>query len=169
MIIDSSAVLAVLFGEADAETYEKGIATASPCRMSVANVLETSIVVESRGGVAAGHELDVFLERAGIELIPVTVEHLEAARRAWRRFGKGNHPAALNFGDCFAYALAKVENEPLLFKGRRLYPHRCPRRPDRENGAEVSIKSAVWMSRRRNPTSWDSNGHMTHELYTRHL
>ncbi len=66
---------------------------------------------------AAGHELDVFLERAEIELIPVTTEHLEAARRAWRRFGKGNHPAALNFGDCFAYALAKVENEPLLFKG----------------------------------------------------
>ena len=117
MIIDSSAVLAVLFGEADAETYAKGIATASPCRMSVANALETAIVVESRGGEAAGHELDVFLERAGIELIPVTTEHLEAARRAWRRFGKGNHPAALNFGDCFAYALAKVENEPLLFKG----------------------------------------------------
>ena len=117
MIIDSSAVLAVLFGEADAETYEKGIAAASPCRMSVANVLETSIVVESRGGEAAGHELDVFLERAGIEMIPVTTEHLEVARRAWRRFGKGNHPAALNFGDCFAYALAKVENEPLLFKG----------------------------------------------------
>ena len=117
MIIDSSAVLAVLFGEADAETYEQSIAMASPCRMSVANVLETSIVVESRGGEAAGHELDVFLERAGIELIPVTTEHLEAARRAWRRFGKGNHPAALNFGDCFAYALAKVENETLLFKG----------------------------------------------------
>ena len=117
MIIDSSAVLAVLFGEADAETYEKGIAMASPCRMSVANVLEASIVVESRGGAAASHELDVFLERAGIELIPVTIEHLEAARQAWRRFGKGNHPAALNFGDCFAYALAKVENEPLLFKG----------------------------------------------------
>ena len=73
--------------------------------------------MESRGGAAAGHELNVFLERAGIELIPVTLEHLEAARRAWRRFGKGNHPAALNFGDCFAYALAKVENEPLLFKG----------------------------------------------------
>ena len=117
MIIDSSAVLAILFGEADADTYEKAIATASSCHMSVANVLEASIVVESRGGAAAGRELNVFLERAGVELIPVTLEHLEAARRAWRRFGKGNHPAALNFGDCFAYALAKVENEPLLFKG----------------------------------------------------
>ena len=104
-----------------------------PCRMSVANVLETSIVAESRGGAAAGHELDVFLERAGIELIPVTLEHLEAARRAWRRFGKGNHPAALNFGDCFAYALAKVENEPLLFKGVTTLPAPMSRRHDREN------------------------------------
>ena len=89
-----------------------------PCRMSVANVLAGSVVVESRGGAAAGHELDVFLERAGVELMPVTVEHLAASRRAWCRFGKGNHSAALNFGDCFAYALAKVLDEPLLFKGR---------------------------------------------------
>ena len=66
---------------------------------------------------AAAHELDTLLESAQIELVPVTVEHLEAARRAWRRFGKGNHPAALNFGDCFAYALAKATGEPLLFKG----------------------------------------------------
>ena len=85
--------------------------------MSVANVLETSIVLESRGGEAAGHELDLFLRDAGIELVPVGLEHLEAARRAWRRFGKGNHPASLNFGDCFAYALADLMDEPLLFKG----------------------------------------------------
>ena len=65
----------------------------------------------------AAHELDTFLERAEIELVPVTVEHLEAARRAWRRFGRGNHPAELNFGDCFAYALARATGEPLLFKG----------------------------------------------------
>ena len=64
-----------------------------------------------------GNELDVFLESAAIELAPVTVEHAEAARRAWRRFGKGNHPAALNYGDCFAYALAHVAGAPLLFKG----------------------------------------------------
>ncbi len=117
MIVDSSALLAVLYREPDAERYETAIAAVPNCRMSVVNALEASIVVEGRGGAAAGHELDVFLERAGIELTPVTVEHAAAARRAWRRFGKGNHPAALNFGDCFAYALADVTGEPLLFKG----------------------------------------------------
>ena len=86
--------------------------------MSVANVLETSIVVEGRGGDSAAHELDTLLEKAEVELVPITFEHLEAARRAWRRFGRGNHPAALNFGDCFAYALAKATGEALLFKGK---------------------------------------------------
>ena len=73
--------------------------------------------MERRGGDAAAHELDTLLESAEVELAPVTVEHLEAARRAWRRFGKGNHPAKLNFGDCFACAFAKATGEPLLFKG----------------------------------------------------
>ena len=84
--------------------------------MSVANLLEEFIVVESRGG--AGHECDASLEEADIEWMPVTRELAEAARRAWRRFGKGNHPAGLNFGDCFAYALARTAGELLLFKGR---------------------------------------------------
>jgi len=117
VIIDSSALLVVLNREPDAEVFETAILTAAPCRMSVANVLETSIVVEGRGGAEAGHELDAFLEHARIEPAPVTAEHLEAARRAWRRFGKGRHPAALNFGDCFAYALAQITGEPLLYKG----------------------------------------------------
>lgn len=117
MIVDSSAVLAILFGEADARRHASAIMAAYPCRMSVANVLEASIALERRGGATAAHDLDALLERAEIELVPVTVEHLEAARRAWRRFGKGNHPAALNFGDCFAYALARATGEPLLFKG----------------------------------------------------
>ena len=117
MIVDSSAVLAVLFGEPDAERYERAIAEASHRRMSVANLLEAAIVVESRSGAEAGNELDFVLERASIELVPVTLEHVQAARRAWRRFGKGNHPAGLNLGDCFAYALAEVAREPLLFKG----------------------------------------------------
>lgn len=117
MIVDSSAVLAVLYRELDAAHYETMIATAANCRMSVANVLEASIVLEGRGGEAASHELDAFLADSVIELVPVTIEHMEAARRAWRRFGKGNHPAALNYGDCFAYALADVTGEPLLFKG----------------------------------------------------
>ena len=85
--------------------------------MSLANVFEASIVMESRSGEAAGSNLDLFLESAEIEQVPVTTEHVDAARQAWRRFGKGNHPAALNFGDCFAYALAAVSGEPLLFKG----------------------------------------------------
>ena len=117
MIVDSSALLAILYREPDAVRFEQAIAATANCRMSVANALEASIVVEGRGGMEAGDELDAFLESAGMELAPVTAEHLVAARRAWRRFGKGNHPAALNFGDCFAYALAEATGEPLLFKG----------------------------------------------------
>ncbi len=117
MIVDSSALLAVLFREPDAERYEAALAAASACRMSLANVFEASIVWEGRGGPAAAHRLDLFMEQVGIEMVPVTAEHVTAARQAWRRFGKGNHPAALNFGDCFAYALAEVTGEPLLFKG----------------------------------------------------
>ena len=117
MIVDTSAVLAVLFGEPDAERYERAIAGASRCRMSVASFLEAAIVLESRGGAAGGHELDLFVERALIELVPVTANQAQAACRAWRRFGKGNHPAELNFGDCFAYALAEATRESLLFKG----------------------------------------------------
>ena len=117
MIVDTSAVLAVLFDEPDAERFTRAMAEAHHCRMSVANFLEAALVVEGRAGMAGGHELDLFIEKAAIELVPVSVEHMQAARRAWRRFGKGNHPAGLNFGDCFAYALAEVTGEPLLYKG----------------------------------------------------
>ena len=86
--------------------------------MSAATLLEITIVLESRSGAAAGYELDAFLQEAEIELEPVTPEQAQAARRAWRRFGKGNHPAGLNYGDCFAYALAEATREPLLFKGQ---------------------------------------------------
>ena len=117
MIVDSSALLAVLNRESDADLFQDAMLTASPCRMSVANMLEASIMVEGRGGAEAGHELDAFLAHAEIAPAPVTAEQFEAARQAWRRFGKGRHPAALNFGDCFAYALALVTGEPLLYKG----------------------------------------------------
>ena len=116
MIVDTSAVLAVLFRESDAEQYATAILTAAPCRMSVASLLEASIVIGSRG-TAAGAELDAFVDEAEIELMPVTLEQVEVARDAWRRYGKGRHAAALNFGDCFAYALARTMGEPLLFKG----------------------------------------------------
>lgn len=117
MILDTSALLAVLFDEPDADRYERAIASATTCRMSVANYVEATMVVESRMGDYGGRQLDDLVETAGIELEPVTVEQAQAARRAWRRFGRGNHPAGLNFGDCFAYALAEITGEPLLYKG----------------------------------------------------
>ena len=117
MIVDTSAVMAILLREGDAERYERIIAETPRCRMSVANFLEGAIVIESRGGAAAAREFDAFFEGSTIELAPVTVDHAHAARQAWRRFGRGNHPAGLNFGDCFAYALAETSGEPLLFKG----------------------------------------------------
>ena len=85
-------------------------------------LLEAAMVVESRGGAAAGHDLDLFVQEAEVELMPVTRDQVEAARQAWRRFGKGHHQAGLNFGDCFAYALARTTGEPLLFKGED-FPH----------------------------------------------
>ena len=117
MIIDSSAVCAILFGEADTRRYEEAIASADVRRMSAGNLLEAAIVVESRSGPLGGDQLDALIERAAIEVVPVTAEQVTAARRAWRRFGKGRHRAALNLGDCLAYALAEATREPLLFKG----------------------------------------------------
>jgi len=85
--------------------------------LSAANLLEASIVVESRKGEAAGRELDLLLYRAGIEVVAVDQDQAETARLAWRRYGTGRHPAGLNYGDCFAYALAKTRQLPLLFQG----------------------------------------------------
>ncbi|MCY3748752.1 MAG: type II toxin-antitoxin system VapC family toxin [Chloroflexi bacterium] len=117
MIVDTSAVLAILFGEEEADQFDEAIARAGRCRMSAGNLLETAIVLEGRRGAAAEHELDAYLRVAEIDVVPVTVAHAQAARRAWRRLGRGNHPARLNFGDCFAYALAESTGEPLLYKG----------------------------------------------------
>ena len=107
----------MLFNEPDAEHYRRAVTEAERCLMSVANFLEASIVLEAQVGSAGGHELDFLIEDTPIQLVEVTADHAQAARRAWRQYGKGNHPAALNFGDCFAYALAKETGEPLLFKG----------------------------------------------------
>ena len=117
MIVDTSAVAAVLFDEPDSARYAAAIAQAAGRRMSAANILEAVLVVEGRSGIAGGRELDVFMETAAIEIVPVTLEQVQAARVAWRRYGKGNHPAGLNFGDCFAYALSEISGEPLLYKG----------------------------------------------------
>jgi ribonuclease VapC len=86
--------------------------------ISAASVLETGMVLESKRGDAAGREFDRFVVRAGLEIVSVDAEQIEIARSAWRSFGKGRHPAALNFGDCFTYALSRQSGEPVLAKGR---------------------------------------------------
>ena len=117
MIVDTSALLAVLFGEKDAETYARAISEAEVCRISATSFVEVSIVVEAQTGDAGSRQWDSFFRTAGLSIEPVTEEQAHAARQAWSDFGKGGHPAGLNFGDCFSYALAKVSGEPLLFKG----------------------------------------------------
>jgi ribonuclease VapC len=118
VIVDTSALLAVLFGEKDAQNYARAISEADVCRISAATFVEVSVVVESQTGDAGSRQWDSFFRTAGISIEPVTEEHAHAARQAWSDFGKGRHPAGLNFGDCFSYALAKVSGEPLLFKGQ---------------------------------------------------
>ena len=117
MVIDSSALLAVLLAEPERAHFVDLIAKASVRLLSAANALEAAIVSESRLSMIGGHELDILIQKASIEIVSVDAEQFSAARLAWRKYGKGRHPAALNFGDCFAYALSKVSSEPLLAKG----------------------------------------------------
>lgn len=116
MVIDTSAIVAILLNESGARRFAEAIEAGSPRVMSAASLLEASIVIEARRGEAAGRELDLFIYRAGIEIVAVDQEQVEVARTAWRRFGKGRHPAPLNYGDCFAYALATVTGLPLLYQ-----------------------------------------------------
>jgi ribonuclease VapC len=117
MVIDTSALVAILFGEPEAEAFAEAIEQDPVRLMSAASVLEAAIVVESELGDPGARELDLMLYKAGITVVPFSPEHLAAARHAFRVFGKGRHAAALNFGDCFSYALSKSTGEPLLFKG----------------------------------------------------
>ena len=117
MVIDTSALVAIFLAEAERRQFLDRIVEAATRLISAANALETGIVLETRRGEAAGREFDLFLVRANLQVIPVDGEQVEIARSAWRRYGKGRHPAGLNFGDCFAYALAKSCGEPLLAKG----------------------------------------------------
>jgi len=117
MVIDTSAVLAILLGEEDAGRYVQIIAASQQNAMSAANWLEAAIVIDCRGDAVASREFDRFFRTSGIAVEPVTPEHAAIARQAYREFGKGRHPAGLNLGDTFAYALAKSLDEPLLFKG----------------------------------------------------
>lgn len=118
MIIDSSALIAILRSEPDAERFAQAIEAASVRRLSAANFLETAVVVDGSRDPIASRRLDDLIRVADIRIEPVTEQQVRIAREAYRDFGKGNgHPAQLNFGDCFAYALAKVSGEELLYKG----------------------------------------------------
>ena len=117
MVIDTSALLAIFLAEPERVRFLDLIIHSESRIISAANALETGIVLEARRGEAAGREFDLFSVRLNLQIAPVDAEQLEVARSAWRRYGKGRHPAALNFGDCFAYALAKIVEEPLLAKG----------------------------------------------------
>ncbi len=118
MIIDSSAVVAIIRNEPDAGRYAAALACADRSRMSAANWLEAAVVVDSAREPVASRRFDELIETAGIEIVAVTSTQAEVARQAYRDFGKGSGSAAqLNFGDCFAYALSTETREPILFKG----------------------------------------------------
>ncbi len=116
MIVDSSAILAILLGEPEAGQFTDAILSA-PCRMAAPTWFEIAMNVDKLNLPEASQRFDDLIAAAGITIMNFSPEHAQAARLAWRRYGRGRHPAKLNFGDCMVYAVAKVEHEPLLFKG----------------------------------------------------
>lgn len=116
MILDTSAVVAILEQEPEAERFAAALA-GTACAMSAATLVEASIAIAARRGAAGCRYLDRLLEEAAVQIVPVSAEHARIAREAYLRFGKGRHPAGLNYGDCFSYALAVAAGQPLLFKG----------------------------------------------------
>jgi len=117
MIIDTSALVSILDQEAEAERLVRAIAADSERMLSAANLVETGIVMQVRRGDEAARDLDLLLAKLKIDIIPVSGKQANLARKAFQHYGRGRHPAKLNFGDCFAYALAKDRSAPLLFKG----------------------------------------------------
>jgi ribonuclease VapC len=117
LIVDSSALLAILLSEPEEGRLSAAILADPAPLVSAVTLLETSMVFEARVGPRGAIELDSFIAHFDIQPVPFTPEHAGIARDAFRRYGKGRHPAGLNFGDCMAYALAKASGEPLLFKG----------------------------------------------------
>jgi len=117
MVVDTSALVAILDGEPERRTFIEAIEAADSRHMSVATFVEISVVIEARYGAEGVRDLDRFMSRAGIELVAVDAEQGQIARGAFSRFGKGRHRAALNYGDCFSYALSTALGEPLLSKG----------------------------------------------------
>ena len=117
MILDTSALMAILRTEAEAAAFGEAVAAAPSVAIAAPTLVELGIVAESRAGEAVRSRIERLLDSMGAEIVPFTAEHAALARDAWRRYGKGRHPAGLNLGDCFAYALAVARDEPLLFKG----------------------------------------------------
>ena len=117
MVLDTSALIALLLDEPEAEDFRTALELDQARLVSAATLLETAIVIESRKGEAAGRELDRLIDKASVSVMPIDGDQIDEARRAWRRYGRGRHEAGLNYGDLFAYALSRVTGEPLLFKG----------------------------------------------------
>jgi ribonuclease VapC len=117
MVFDTSALLALLLDEPEAEAFRVAVDEDETRLVSAATLLETAVVIEARKGEAGGRELDLLIHKAAISVVALDADHVAEARRAYRRFGRGRHAAGLNFGDLFAYALARSSGEPLLFKG----------------------------------------------------
>jgi ribonuclease VapC len=117
MVIDTSAVVAILQNEPERRRFNEAIEAAETRSLSVASFIETSMIVETRYGSDGIRDLDLFIAKAQIELIAVDVEQAHLARQAFREFGRGRHAAGLNFGDCFSYALARSHSDSLLYKG----------------------------------------------------
>lgn len=117
MVLDTSALMAILLGEPEAKALSEAIAADAKRLLSAFSALETAIVIEAKRGEAGSRELDLLIHKAKIEVVPLNAEQSELARKAWRLYGKGHHEAGLNIGDCCSYALSKYSGEPLLFKG----------------------------------------------------
>lgn len=117
MIVDTSAIMAILLREPEAARFGAALSQTPGAVMSAATLVELTMVAEGRAGPPMRPVLDALLAESDIEVVPFTAEHAALAADGWRRFGRGRHPAALNLGDCFAYALSKARDEPLLFKG----------------------------------------------------
>lgn len=117
MVIDTSALLAILGDEPERRAFTTALEDADRRLLSTASLVEASLVIATRYGLEGLRDLDQLVAKAEMELVPVDAEQAAEARSGFLRYGKGRHPAGLNFGDCFAYALARVEGEPLLFKG----------------------------------------------------
>lgn len=117
MVLDTSALLALLLDEPEAEAFRVAIEDDETRLVSAATLLEAAVVIEARKGEAGGCELDLLIHKAGMKVVAVDADQVAEARRAWRRFGRGRHSAGLNFGDLFSYALSRTSSEALLFKG----------------------------------------------------